>query len=201
MSRLWQVVLAAIALPAKQSPERNGPPGGRAGSSLPDGAVARLPAPAPDRNERRPRWKGWGGLVRKWVFSVARHKMVLLFVGGGLGTIARYLLSKWFNEQSWGQGFPWGTFAINVSGSFILGTAAVLILERLSPAHQDWYLLLGTGFCGGYTTFSTFEWETFKLVRDGSWWYALANAFGSLLAGFVGVLLAVALVGLFFQKR
>jgi CrcB protein len=127
--------------------------------------------------------------------------MVLLFVGGGLGTIARYVLSKWFNEQPWGQSFPWGTFFINVSGSFILGAAAVFILERLSPAHQNWYLLLGTGFCGGYTTFSTFEWETYKLVRDGSWWYALANVFGSVLAGFVGILLAVAMVGVIFPKR
>jgi CrcB protein len=127
--------------------------------------------------------------------------MVLLFVGGGVGTIARYLIGRWFNQQPWGQVFPWGTFFINVSGSFILGAAAVVTLERLSPAHQNWYLLLGTGFCGGYTTFSTFEWETYKLVRDGSWWYALANVFGSLLAGFVGVLLAVALAGALFPKR
>ena len=127
--------------------------------------------------------------------------MVILFVGGGIGTIARYLVGKWFNEQPWGQVFPWGTFFINVSGSFILAAAAVIILERLSPAQQDWYLLLGTGFCGGYTTFSTFEWETFKLVRDGSWWYAAINAFGSLAAGFIGILLAVALVGVIFPKR
>jgi CrcB protein len=127
--------------------------------------------------------------------------MVLLFIGGGLGTIARYLISRWCNEQPWGQGFPWGTFIINVSGSFILGGAAVIILERLAPAYQHWYLLLGTGFCGGYTTFSTFEWETYQLVKDGSWWYAAANVFGSLIAGFVGVLLAVALVGVTFPKR
>jgi CrcB protein len=130
-----------------------------------------------------------------------RHKLLLLFVGGGLGTIARYLLGRWFNEQPWAQGFPYGTFVINVSGSFILGVAAVTILERLSPAHQDWYLLVGTGFCGGYTTFSTFEWETFKLIRDGSWWFALANAFGSVLAGFVGVLLAVILVGVILPRQ
>jgi CrcB protein len=127
--------------------------------------------------------------------------MVLLIVGGAVGTYLRYWLSRWFNSQPWGQSFPYGTLFINVSGSFILGAAAVVILERLPPRHQDWYLLVGTGFCGGYTTFSTFEWETFRLVRDGSWWYALANVLGSVLAGFVGVLLAVALVSSVFPRR
>lgn len=128
-------------------------------------------------------------------------RLSLLFVGGGLGTVARYLLGKWISEQPWGQVFPWGTFVINVSGSFILGAAAVIVLERLSPDHQNWFLLIGTGFCGGYTTFSTFEWETFKLVRDGSWWFALANVFGSVAAGFIGVLVAVALAGAVFPRR
>jgi fluoride exporter len=140
-------------------------------------------------------------LVKKRLLFFVRHKMVWLLVGGAVGTYARYSLSKWFDAQPWAQGFPYGTFVINVSGSFILAVAAIIILERLPPEHQDWYLLIGTGFCGGYTTFSTFEWETFKLVRDGSWYYALANAFGSLFAGFVGVLLAVIIVNSLFPQR
>ena len=140
-------------------------------------------------------------LLVAWLFPIVRHKMVWVMVGGAVGTWARYWLSRWFNSQPWGQAFPYGTLVINVSGSFILGVAATIILERLRPELQDWYLLIGTGFCGGYTTFSTFEWETFKLVRDGSWGLALANVAGSVVAGFVGVVLAVILVGLLFPKR
>jgi CrcB protein len=62
-------------------------------------------------------------------------------------------------------------------------------------------LLLGTGFCGGYTTFSTFEWETYKLVRDGSWPAAAANVLASFAAGFLGVFAGVLVAHLVLGKR
>jgi CrcB protein len=139
---------------------------------------------------------------RGWLYRLARHKMLLLMLGGAVGTYCRYLLGRWLGQHPWAQVFPpLGTFVINVSGSFILGAAAVIILERLPPERQDWFLLIGTGFCGGYTTFSTFEWETYNLVRDGRWGLALANVVGSVVAGFLGVLLAAAVVGLVLPKR
>jgi fluoride exporter len=145
--------------------------------------------------------RSWLNLLTRWLLLVARNKMVMVMLGGAVGSVLRYWLGRWFNSQPWGQGFPYGTLFINVTGSFILAAGAVIILERLPPKHQDWYLLLGTGFCGGYTTFSTFEWETYKLVRDGSWLLALANVLGSVLAGFVGVVLGVILASALFPKR
>jgi fluoride exporter len=144
---------------------------------------------------------GWFHVISNWAYTILTNKFVALTLGGAIGTNVRYLLSRWLNEFAWSRGFPLGTFVINVTGSFILGLAAVVILERLPPSQQAWYLLIGTGFCGGYTTFSTFEWETFKLVRDGNFSFALLNIVGSVLVGFVGVVLAVGLMGLVFPRR
>ena len=145
--------------------------------------------------------KDFLSLFGSWVYAALTNKLVLLAIGGAIGTMSRYGLAKWLGEVAWAKGFPLGTFVINVTGSFVLGMAATIILERLPPTHQDWYLLFGTGFCGGYTTFSTFEWETFKLVRDGSMWIALANIVGSVVVGFLGIIVAVALTGLILPKR
>ncbi|HZT79730.1 MAG TPA: fluoride efflux transporter CrcB [Gemmataceae bacterium] len=137
-------------------------------------------------------------LLGTWLVGVLTHKLTLLAAGGAAGTLARWWLGSWVGSQPWGQTFPLGTLLINVSGSCVLGFAAVLILERLPPEHSDWYLLVGTGFCGGYTTFSTFEWETFKLLRERSYGLAAANVFGSVAAGLAGVFLGVLLAHLVF---
>jgi len=139
--------------------------------------------------------------IRQALARMARNKMILLMLAGAIGTYLRYMIGRWFNIQPWTHGFPLGTFVINVSGSFILGVAGAIILERLPPEYQDLYLLIGTGFCGGFTTFSTFEWETFKLVRDANWGYAFLNVFGSVVAGFLAVILGVMLVAMVFPRR
>lgn len=139
--------------------------------------------------------------VGTWLAAAATSKVAVLSLGGAVGVNARYWLAKWLGEIAWAKGFPLGTFVINVSGSFVLGVVAAMILERLPPGHYNWYLLLGTGFCGGFTTFSTFEWETFSLVRDGSLWMALVNIAGSVAAGFAALVAGVALSGLVLPRQ
>jgi CrcB protein len=140
------------------------------------------------------------GPIASAMHALLTNKVVILAVGGALGTNARYWLARWSSELTWQGAFPLGTFVINVTGSLILGFVGVVFLERLTPEHRDWYLLLGTGFCGGYTTFSTFEWETFNLIRDRSWMLAAANVVGSVAVGLGGVVLGVTLAGLLFPE-
>ncbi len=136
-----------------------------------------------------------------WFCHLARNKMVWLMLGGAAGTLTRFAVGRWFATQPWGQVFPYGTLFINVTGSFLLALVAVVVASRVPLEDQGWYLaVLGTGFCGGYTTFSTFEWETFQLVRDGAWPLALLNVGASVLAGFVGVLLGLGLAHWLFPE-
>lgn len=137
----------------------------------------------------------------EWFEAAAVHPITLIAVGSAVGGNLRYWLGRWIDAQQWPGGLPWGTFVINVSGSLLLGFIAIWFLERAEPARRELYLLLGAGFCGGYTTFSTFEWETFKLIRDGSWPAALANIFGSVAAGFIGVVLGAFAAHLIFGRR
>ena len=122
--------------------------------------------------------------------------------GSVLGGLSRYLVSL---AMDTGPGFPWATLFINATGSFIIGLYATLSGPdgRLFASVQQRQFVM-TGFCGGYTTFSTFEFETYQLWIRGSRWLALANVLGSVLAGFVGVVLGVVLAGLvvnaFFRR-
>jgi fluoride exporter len=136
-----------------------------------------------------------------WLVDAAVHPITLIAVGSAVGGNARYWLGRWIDARQLPGGLPWGTFVINVTGSLLLGFFAVWFMERLSPTRRELYLLLGTGFCGGYTTFSTFEWETYKLIRDGNWPAALSYVFGSLAVGFLGVFLGAVAAHLVFGRR
>ena len=109
-----------------------------------------------------------------------------LLVGAGsfIGGNARYIIGRWAPTLIDAR-LPLATFVINVSGSFILGLLGGFLASR-SVANSDAIrLALGVGFCGGFTTFSTFEFETHALLEDGLWLTAVANMLLSLFAGLV----------------
>jgi CrcB protein len=131
----------------------------------------------------------------------AGHPITLIAIGSAVGGNLRYWIGRWIEARQWPGDLPWGTIVINVSGSLLIGFFAVWFLERLEPARRGLYLLLGTGLCGGYTTFSTFEWENYKLIRDGNWLAAMANVGISVAAGFLALLAGVYIAHLLFGKR
>lgn len=117
-------------------------------------------------------------------------QVLVLSVGGALGVNARYWLGVWISRWASPQ-FPWATFAINVSGSFVIGVLTVA-LTRWWP-HPHLRLLLITGVLGGYTTFSTFALESAILWERGETVLAVANLGGSVVLGFAAVVLGLAL--------
>lgn len=123
------------------------------------------------------------------------HPVTLLAVGGGAGANARYWLGKLVARWQGDVEFPWATLLINASGSVVLGFVAAAYLHHPDAARRNWYLLLGTGFCGGFTTFSAFSFETLKLLQDGRPWAAAGYVAGSVAAGLAGVWAALRLAG------
>lgn len=117
-------------------------------------------------------------------------KVVVLSVGGSLGVNARYWLGAWMSRWASPQ-FPWATFAINVSGSFLIGFLTIALARWLPHPHAR--LLVITGFLGGYTTFSTFENEALSLWERGETLLMGANLVGSVVAGLLAVVLGTAL--------
>jgi CrcB protein len=118
-------------------------------------------------------------------------KLFVVLSGAGLGGVARYAAGTWIMAKYGGR-FPLGTFLINVSGSFLIGILMTLFTERLDP-HPNWRLFLVVGILGGYTTFSSFEYETYQAVRDGEHWMGLLYVGSSVLLGYAGVWLGALL--------
>jgi CrcB protein len=124
---------------------------------------------APERRSKEPRMR----------------TVVGIGVAGALGALARYGLEGWISRRS-ASAFPWGTFAVNVSGAFLLGVVFTLFTEHLTVA--PWLRTSATvGFLGAYTTFSTLSFETYRLLEDGAVGLALANALASIAAGLLAV--------------
>lgn len=106
--------------------------------------------------------------------------VLLVLLGGAVGAPARYLTDRAVQRRR-DSVFPWGTLCVNVTGSLVLGAVAAAVYAGSAPS---WVLtLVGTGFCGALTTFSTFGYETVRLLEDGATWEALGNAVVSLVVG------------------
>jgi fluoride exporter len=115
--------------------------------------------------------------------------VVAIALAGAIGALARYGLEGLISRRAPGA-FPWGTFAVNVSGAFVLGFVFTVMTEQLSVA--SWVRGAVTiGLLGAYTTFSTLSFETYRLLEDGALGIAAANVFGSLAAGLGAVYLGV----------
>ena len=127
---------------------------------------------------------------RTWVTTI-----LVIALGAAVGANLRYGLSIWAARQ-WGAAFPYGTLLINVLGSFAIGVVMVLLTTRLAVSDM-WRLLLVTGLLGGFTTFSTFSYETYGLLVSGSWFEAGLNIVGSVGLGMIGVFLGAGLARLF----
>ncbi|HEB57907.1 MAG TPA: fluoride efflux transporter CrcB [Gammaproteobacteria bacterium] len=118
------------------------------------------------------------------------NQVFAIAVGGAVGAVMRFWVSTW-TYRVLGQGFPWGTLAVNVSGSLAMGFVYVLLVERLSLG-PEWRAALMIGFLGAFTTFSTFSVEALNLVQAGTvvraLLYVLASVIFCVLAAYLGMI-------------
>lgn len=116
-------------------------------------------------------------------------QMLWIGIGGFLGANARYTFGRWIGHHL-GIAFPWGTGIVNVTGAFLIGVIFTLLTDRVVDDPM-WRQLVIVGFLGGYTTFSSFTFESVTMMQDGRWMPALAYIVGSnalgLLACFAGI--------------
>lgn len=122
------------------------------------------------------------------VFSLMQH-LILVFIGSGLGGCTRYLLGKWVQAQMLGN-FPWGTLCVNMMACLVLGFV-MGILNKASAWQASALLLLASGFCGGFSTFSTFSFETLQLLEQKQYLDAFINIMASVSVCIVSVFLGL----------
>ncbi|MCE5300058.1 MAG: fluoride efflux transporter CrcB [Spirochaetia bacterium] len=122
------------------------------------------------------------------------YKLLLVFLGGGLGSMARFGLSTWANQAFLNKIiFPYGTMAVNLMGSFLAGV--ILAISAETTLRPEARLFLMVGFLGGFTTFSAFAAESYNLIQDGQWKDALINVLANNLGAIVLVFAGVFLTG------
>jgi CrcB protein len=119
------------------------------------------------------------------------EKLLYISIGAVLGACARYLLSNYVAKHAY-SAFPYGTLLINVTGSLLLGFFLIVATERLFIGER-WRLLVAVGFCGSYTTFSSYAFESFALMEQGQWSQLGLNVVGSNILCIGAVVLGAAL--------
>lgn len=120
--------------------------------------------------------------------------ILIVGLGGGIGSILRYLCQKWI-YGFYPHPFPWATFAVNILGCFLIGVLYA-ITEKTSLLNAEWRIFLTTGLCGGFTTFSTFAFENMTLLKSGDTGYFILYTTLSVILGIAAVFGAIALVKL-----
>lgn len=118
-------------------------------------------------------------------------QLLLVFVGGGTGSVLRYLIGKLLNNSN--TGIPYGTFTANILGSLCIGIILGLATKN-EVLTQNHTLLLATGFCGGFTTFSTFAYENHLFLKSGDFTTFAIYTFTSFILGFLAVFAGMYLV-------
>lgn len=118
-------------------------------------------------------------------------QLLLVFVGGGFGSVLRYVIGKYLNSAN--SGIPYGTFAANILGSLLIGVILGLAAKN-DALSQNQTLLLATGFCGGFTTFSTFAYENHVFLKSGDFTSFAIYTIASFVIGFLAVFAGLYLV-------
>ena len=118
---------------------------------------------------------------------------ILVFIGGGIGSIARYLVTT-IAKNFTNIDFPFGTLIVNIVGSFLMGIFTALIVSKIIANSESMRLLLAVGFLGGFTTFSSFSMETFTLIEKHEIFYAIVNIVANVTFGLLAAYLGFKLI-------
>jgi len=125
-------------------------------------------------------------------WEINMKQILLVFVGGGFGSALRFIIGKYMNSTE--TGIPWGTFTVNILGSLLIGIILGFAVKN-NTLSSNQTLLLATGFCGGFTTFSTFAYENHVFLKSGDFTSFAFYTIGSFVVAFLAVFL-----GLFIAK-